>query len=196
MRLLNKLVPLDLDQIYDEHAPALFAFLLNLTRDKADTRDCLQDVFIKLARKPTLLKGVRNERAFLLRLAHNQAIDAIRRRDTRDRHHARWANESVDLFADSNNPDEAEYRRQLAAAMEELPPDQRAVVHLKLWDELTFEQIAYTLETPPNTAASRYRYGIDKLRAQLRPLYEELKGNATTKRISHKEHMEHKGDHG
>jgi len=49
------------------------------------------------------------------------------------------------------------------------------VVHLKLWEDLTFEQIGVVLEISPNTAASRYRYGLDKLRAALRPLYEEIK---------------------
>jgi len=48
-------------------------------------------------------------------------------------------------------------------------------VHLKLWEGLTFERIAALLELPANTAASRYRYGIDKLRERLRPLFEELK---------------------
>jgi RNA polymerase sigma-70 factor (ECF subfamily) len=57
----------------------------------------------------------------------------------------------------------------------ELPPEQRAVVHLKLWEGLTFEQIAASLDLPPNTAASRYRYALDKLRDHLRPLYEEIK---------------------
>lgn len=56
-----------------------------------------------------------------------------------------------------------------------MPEEQRAVVHLKLWGELTFEQIAAALEIPPNTAASRYRYALDKLRGRLRPLYEEMK---------------------
>lgn len=74
----------DLRRLYDEHAQPLYAFLLNLTRDEADTRDLLQDVFVKLARKPELLAGVRDERAFLIRLAHNAAIDAMRRRGTRD----------------------------------------------------------------------------------------------------------------
>ena len=63
----------------------------------------------------------------------------------------------------------------MAAALGELPPDQRAVVHLKLWEGLTFEAIAATLDLPLNTAASRYRYGLDKLRDHLRPLYEEIK---------------------
>jgi RNA polymerase sigma-70 factor (ECF subfamily) len=49
------------------------------------------------------------------------------------------------------------------------------VVHLKLWEGLTFEAIARLLDIPPNTAASRYRYGIDKLRTRLRPLYEEIR---------------------
>ena len=49
------------------------------------------------------------------------------------------------------------------------------MAHLKLWDGLTFEQIAAALDIPPNTAASRYRYALDKLRERLRPLYEELR---------------------
>jgi RNA polymerase sigma-70 factor (ECF subfamily) len=59
--------------------------------------------------------------------------------------------------------------------MEELPPDQRAVVHLKLWEHLTFDAIAEMLDISQNTAASRYRYAIDKLRERLRPIYEEIK---------------------
>ena len=56
-----------------------------------------------------------------------------------------------------------------------LPADQRAVVHLRLWEGLTFEQIAALLEIPLNTAASRYRYGVDKLRERLRPIYDEIR---------------------
>ena len=48
------------------------------------------------------------------------------------------------------------------------------MIHLKLWEQFTFEEIATSLEIPTNTAASRYRYGIDKLRTLLRPLYNEI----------------------
>ena len=54
----------DIARLYDEHAQPLFAFLLNLTRDEADTRDLLQELFVKLARNPGLLDGVREERPF------------------------------------------------------------------------------------------------------------------------------------
>jgi RNA polymerase sigma-70 factor, ECF subfamily len=165
---------LDLERLYDEHAQPLYAFLLNLTRDETDTRDLLQDIFVKLARDPNLLDGVRDERAFLIRLAHNAAIDLIRRRGTRDKTGEQFAAENISPFAPASDPDEQTFRATLAVALADLPEDQRAVVHLKLWDGLTFEQIAEALDIPLNTAASRYRYGLDKLRERLRPLYEEL----------------------
>ena len=165
----------ELERLYDEHAQPLYAFLLNLTRDEADTRALLQDVFVKLARDPELLAGVRDERAFLIRLAHNAAIDLIRRRGTRDKTREQFTAESISPFAPASDPDEQTFRAALAEMLAELPPDQRAVVHLKLWEGLTFGQIADALDIPLNTAASRYRYGLDKLRERLRPLYEEMK---------------------
>ena len=168
-------MPADIERLYDAHAQSLFAFLLNFTRDENDTRDLLQEIFVKLAREPRLLEDVRNERAFLIRLAHNAAIDLIRRRGTRERVKENFAAEKNSQFAPTNDPDEKCFRAELAEALDELPPDQRAVVHLKLWEGLTFEEIATALEISPNTAASRYRYGLDKLRDRLRPLYEEIK---------------------
>src|SRR5688572_9106596 len=175
VRLHSEAMPAEIERLYDEHAQALFAFLLNFTRDEGDTRDVLQDVFVKLARQPELLKAARDERAFLLRLAHNAAIDLMRRRGTRDKHHEQFGVEQLEAFAPTNDPDEAGFRAELSVALGELPADQRAVVHLKLWAGLTFEAIASTLEIPLNTAASRYRYGLDKLRTRLRPLYDEIK---------------------
>ena len=166
---------LELERLYDDHAQALFAFLLNFTRHESDTRDLLQEVFVKLAQRPDLLDGVRDVRAFLLRLAHNLAIDLIRRRAARQRNYDQLATESASVFTQSGEPDEQSFRDALSVALGELPPDQRAVMHLKLWEELTFEEIAAVLEISPNTAASRYRYGLDKLRERLRPLYEEIK---------------------
>ncbi|MGB7770195.1 MAG: RNA polymerase sigma factor [Verrucomicrobiia bacterium] len=164
----------ELERLYDGHAQPLYAFLLNLTRHEADTRDLLQELFVKIARDPDLLAGVRDERAFLIRLAHNAAIDLMRRRGTRDRTREQFTAEGISPFAPGANPDEQTFRDALAGALAELPVEQRAVVHLKLWGGLTFEQIAEALDVPPNTAASRYRYGLDKLRDRLRPLYEEI----------------------
>jgi RNA polymerase sigma-70 factor (ECF subfamily) len=165
----------ELERLYDEHASALFAFLLNFTRDEADTRDLLQEIFRRLMTRAGLPAGVRDERAFLLRLAHNLAVDLVRRRDTRARAVDRLATEREGLFAPAGDPDDAAFRHELDAALAELPADQCLVVHLKLWEGLTFEAIGEVLDIPLNTAASRYRYGLDKLRTRLRPLYEEIR---------------------
>src|SRR5678816_3986452 len=115
--------PPSLERLYDEHASALFAFLLNLTRAEADTCDLMQELFVKLSRQPALLEGVREPRAFLLGMAHHAAIDAMRRRATRERNHERLAVESVNAFAPSAHPDEQTFRQALARALGRLPTE-------------------------------------------------------------------------
>ena len=59
---------------------------------------------------------------------------------------------------------EAEAKRCLAG----LPPEQREVIVLKIWNEFTFEAIGRLLELSPNTVAGRYRYGMNKLKTLLK----------------------------
>lgn len=127
-----------LEQLYDEHAQALFAFLLNLTRNEADTRDLLEQVFVKLAKEPTLLRKTRDPRGFLICLAHNLAIDAMRRRGTRDKNHQEFGTH-LSIFASSTDPDEDAFLNGLSAGLAALPEEQRSVIHLKPWEGLTFE---------------------------------------------------------
>jgi RNA polymerase sigma-70 factor (ECF subfamily) len=69
------------------------------------------------------------------------------------------------LFADL--PDDGERRAAIEAALGRLPEAQREVLVLKIWGGLSFPQIAAALDIPANTAASRYRYALTKLREQL-----------------------------
>jgi RNA polymerase sigma-70 factor (ECF subfamily) len=165
-------MPLDLARLYDDHGPALFAFLLNVTRNEAETRDVMQEVFARLVARPERFDGVRDERGFLLRLSHNLAIDRSRRRLAHDHAVERASLEPAELFTSTPDPDTKAFQQAVASAMGELPEDQRAVVHLKIWEELTFAEIAEMLGIPANTAASRYRYALDKLEGLLRPLCE------------------------
>src|SRR5580765_8951518 len=111
----------EFERLYDEHAQALFAFLLNFTRNEDDTRDALQEIFIKLARQPDLLRRARDPRGFLIRLAHNAAVDLMRRRGTRATYHERFGVERVSLFAPVADPDEQAFRAALAESLGELP---------------------------------------------------------------------------
>jgi RNA polymerase sigma-70 factor (ECF subfamily) len=122
-----------------------------------------------------LLRGVRDERGFLIRLGYNLAIDLLRRRKSREKRDEEFAADADSVFEPGNEVDEQSFRSALSSALGALPVEQRAVAHLKLWEGLTFEAIGDTLGISTNTAASRYRYAIDKLRERLRPLYDEIK---------------------
>lgn len=162
----------ELERLYDAESAALFSHVLSLTRSEAETKDVLQEIFCRLAREPGLIQGMRHPRAFLMKMAGRQVIDRHRRQTVRTRHQEKESPSG--LFQRAGDPDEAHFRQALGEAMDALPSEQRAVLHLKLWQEFTFEEIAEVLGIPPNTAASRYRYGLDKLRNALRPLYEEI----------------------
>jgi RNA polymerase sigma-70 factor (ECF subfamily) len=118
----------DPEQLCLRHTAALFPFLVNLTRNESDARDLLQELFLSLARQPALLRGVQKEREFLFRVAHNLAVDWIRRRESRDRVHEAAGQEPLELFQPEGNPDEDAYRREVSRALGELPAEQRAVV--------------------------------------------------------------------
>src|ERR1017187_9298424 len=118
----------DIERLYDQHAQAVFAYLLNFTRQEADTRDLLQELFIKLAQRRELLEGLRDERAFLLRLAHNLAINLIRRRGTREKNYEQLAGEPAPIFAPASEPDARAFREALSSALGDIPADQCAVV--------------------------------------------------------------------
>lgn len=161
---------MDLREIYDEHAQALYAFLLQLSHCEADTRDLLQEIFCRLAREP-LPDGLRNPRAYLFRCAYRLYLDLCRRHAVR----AGFAAGTEPVLQLPDDPDEHGFHAALEEAMRQLPAEQKAVVHLKLWQGQTFGEIGSALGLSANTAASRYRYGLEKLRALLRPLYEEIR---------------------
>ncbi|MDD5199203.1 MAG: sigma-70 family RNA polymerase sigma factor [Terrimicrobiaceae bacterium] len=159
-----------LESLYDAHAQSVFAFLLHLTRCEETTRDLLQEVFLRLARRRIPL--IRKPRPYLLRLAHNAWIDHVRAAAARARTLERSLADSGCFPPPSHDAEHAELSALLIAGMADLPADQRAVVHLKIWDNLTFREISSALGIPTHTAASRYRYALDKLRAAMRPSIE------------------------
>jgi len=161
-----------LPELYDAHAAGLFHYFTSFTGSEADAKDLLQELFIKLAQQ-SIPPGILNLRAWLLRLAHHHAIDWLRKHRVRRRAEAELP--PVEMFAAQADPDQAELARRLTHALAILPLEQRSVAQLKLWDGLTFEEIAEVQGIPLNTAASRYRYALEKLRSELRPLYDELK---------------------
>jgi RNA polymerase sigma-70 factor (ECF subfamily) len=122
-----------------------------------------------------MLDGVAAPRSYLFRIAHRIVIDRHRRDETR-RTAAELAASEIPATTgpEPSAGDTLWLRKSVAAALDSLPLEQKAVVALKVWENLTFAQFAEVLDIPPNTAASRYRYALDKLRDALRPLHKDL----------------------
>ena len=163
----------ELERLYDTYAEGLFRYFMTFVECAADAEDLLMELFARIANQ-SLPTAEAKEKAFLFRSAHNLAIDRQRSRRTRQQAIEATKADSAESCQACEDPDASLFSSQLSESLGRLPLDQRLIVQMKLWDELTFEQIASVQGITANTAASRYRYGIEKLRSLLRPLYEEI----------------------
>ncbi len=147
-----------LEPLYQAQAAGLVLYGRALGLSHSEAEDVLQETFIKLMK---LREQPRQPEFYCLRAYRNHALNHRRgflRRIAREFESKRWF---------ERGPDETPLERAAMEALRKLPAPQREVIVLKFWRKLTFEQIGELLAISPNTAAGRYRYGIDKLRNQL-----------------------------
>jgi RNA polymerase sigma-70 factor (ECF subfamily) len=145
-------------------APALLLFARRWTNSRADAEDVVQEAFVRFWRRQHSLEN----RGLLYATVRSTALDRLRSEQRRARREAVASLENDDRCESQFAPED-EGQELLAAAVERLPNEQREVVVLKIWNELTFAEIAQVLEIPPNTAASRYRYALSALKKSLQP---------------------------
>ncbi len=155
-----------LTRLYDVSAPRLLRFAESLTRNRADAEDALQSGLVKIARKPERLADADKPWAYLVRVIRNEALKIVQRRRN---------GISLAGILQAWRPLEcqlelAETREQVQLAVRQLPPEQAEVVVLKIWEGFTFAEIAELIGESPNTAASRYRYALEKLSRSLQRL--------------------------
>ena len=153
---------------YDAYGRKLLLFARQWASSAADAEDIVQEAFIRFWRS-----NHRNDvdaHVQLFAMVRRAGLDSTRmrlRRQARER--AAMADEDeVTWFTPAE--DGREKSREIKRALSRLPAGQREVVVMKIWGELTFEQIARSLRISPNTAASRYRYGLQALRKSLNPI--------------------------
>ena len=132
-------------------------------RSLAEAEDILQEAFVHIWTKRDRLSAIEPGLVFqqIRRTAINRARQDMRRR-VREESFA--AGQAPAFCPDDGNA----LSEGLEEALGKLPLDQREVLVLKIWGEQTFESIGLSLEISPNTAASRYRYGLEHLRRLLK----------------------------
>jgi RNA polymerase sigma-70 factor (ECF subfamily) len=144
--------------VYDRYGASLHRVLCAMLGSAADAEDALQEVFARLAEGRA--QGVRDLKAYLFTAARNEALSVLRRR----RRDALFATCLPGLIRPAKPVEEEVREAGLVALLQRLPPEQREVVALKVFEQMTFAEIALLVKAPPNTVAARYRYAIRKLR--------------------------------
>jgi RNA polymerase sigma-70 factor, ECF subfamily len=156
---------------FEAHGPKLLLCARQWTRTAADAEDIVQDAFVRYWRRQRHLPG--NPQALLLVSIRRAALDLARRQSRRQIREEKATEPEALVFAPPTPGEVPDRRQALEQALAVLPPEQREVLALKIWNDLTFEQIADVLAIPANTAASRYRYALGALRKILTPTCHE-----------------------
>jgi RNA polymerase sigma-70 factor (ECF subfamily) len=157
--------PNAVELLWNRYARDLLAFLQAVLCSRHDAEDVLQTVFVRIVRQRRRLAEARCLDAYVYRIARNEAARFFRRRG-RKRKEETGAEPWLETAEAGDASDEL--AEQLQAALARLPAAQREVVILKIYRDKTFQEIAALLALSQNTAASRYRYALEKLRVLLR----------------------------
>ena len=153
-----------LARLYDLTADRLVRFAASITRRQHDAEDAVSTTMLKVASRPRLLVGAKRPWHYLLRMVRNESLVILRSR-------SRWS--TIGSIAErltgrsSDVVERDDENRKVWEALASLPGPQSEVVVLKIWEQMTFAEIAEVLEITPSTAASRYRYALEKLSSKL-----------------------------
>ena len=158
--------------LLNRHKNRVFAFIMSKIKNKDLSEDIFQDTYVKVVN--SLQKGKYNEEGkflpWVMRIAHNLVIDHFRKQK---KMHMVRSNNDFDIFDiikdDSINVDDRLIRDQifndLRALIDLLPNDQKEVLKMRYFEEMSFKKIAEYFDISINTALGRMRYALINLRA-------------------------------
>ena len=157
--------------LLNRHKNRVFAFIMSKIKNKDLSEDIFQDTYVKVVN--SLQKGKYNEEGkflpWVMRIAHNLVIDHFRKQK---KMHMVRSNNDFDIFDiikdDSINVDDRLIRDQifndLRALIDLLPNDQKEVLKMRYFEEMSFKKIAQYFDISINTALGRMRYALINLR--------------------------------
>lgn len=169
-RLVHRLYRGDVDalhELYHRYKDDLLTVAMALLGDPHAAEDCVHDVFVHFAGAPADLRANKSLRGYLMRCVANRAKNLLRRK----RLQTVPAEDERDFASEGDNPARrlvvSEESNRVFEALAKLPAEQREVITLHLHGQMRFREIADELNLSINTVQSRYRYGIEKLKALL-----------------------------
>lgn len=159
----------DIQRAYNAHVDDLLSLAMNLINDRHLAEDIVHDVFLRFFQRPFKLRRQSKLRSYLAACVANRARDVHRRQRklTEERYSDRHDRPS-DGGGSMDLVEKNEAVRQAYRALRRLPYEQREAVILKLQHAMSFRQIGRLQKVSTHTAASRYRYGMEKLQCLLK----------------------------
>ena len=163
-----------LEKLIRKHKSRIYNFIFSKVLNRDIAEDIFQDTFIKVIK--TLKKGFYNEEGkflpWIMRIAHNLVIDHFRRNNRIPKFES---NNDYDIFQNlsdsSPNAEKSIIKDQVSSDLqvlvEELPSDQKDVVIMRLYRDMSFKEIAENTGVSINTALGRMRYAIINLRKMI-----------------------------
>jgi RNA polymerase sigma-70 factor (ECF subfamily) len=146
-------------RLYDAYGTSLYRYAVLLLADPAAAEDAVHQVFTTILRQPPRFEA---ELPYLRRAVRNECYSALRRQQRHGERHR--ADAILEPIVEAAPHDE---RLAVERALRDLPPEQREVIALHVFEGLTFQEIADAAGLSINTVAARYRYALGKLRQAL-----------------------------
>ena len=163
-----------LSVLINRHQSRLYGFIFSKIQDRDATEDVFQDTFIKVIR--TLKRGNYNEQGkflpWVMRIAHNLVIDYFRKNNRMPKFKNKGDFDIFSVLSDeSPNAENKIVENQIAdhvrILLEELPEDQKIVIKMRIYQDMSFKEISENTGVSINTALGRMRYGLINLRKMI-----------------------------
>ncbi len=164
-----------LNVLIERYRLKLFGYIFNKVKHHDLAEDIFQDTFIKVINSVKSGKNYTEEGKFgswLMRIAHNQIIDHFRKQKKRQLTYDTEEFSMFDILPDNNHAEMQIIREQtvekIRQLIEELPPEQKRVLKLRIYENVPFKDIADMMDISINTALGRMRYALINLRKLIR----------------------------
>ena len=163
-----------LSVLINRHQQRLYGFIFSKVYDRDVTEDVFQDTFVKVIK--TLKKGNYNEQGkflpWVMRIAHNLVIDYFRKNNRMPKFKNNGDFDVFSVLSDGaanaeHNIVDQQIANHVRLLLDELPEDQKAVIKMRMYQDMSFKEISENTGVSINTALGRMRYGLINLRKMI-----------------------------
>ena len=157
------------DSRFAELGPSGFALALQMLHHREDAADAVQDSLYSALRKRHRFDSQRGSlQAWFLKIVRNRCLDMLRRRSRQRRQEVEWS----EIRSPEHSPDETAEKRELLTLVKQelmtMPEEQREIILLRDYHNLSYADVAQVLSIPVGTVMSRLHRARNELRRRLR----------------------------